>query len=73
MEELQTILLKNYIHHLLPSKLSYDFFTAWKRAAAETVSAKVYGLRPWFEALVQSLAQNGYSINLQKRLKTELG
>jgi len=67
VEEFQTILPKNYIHHVLPGELIHDFFAAWKRAAAETVSAKVYGLRPWFEASAQALARNGYSINLQKR------
>ncbi len=67
VEEFQTILPKNYIHHVLPGELIYDFFATWKRAAAETVSAKVYGLRPWFEASAQALARYGYSINLQKR------
>jgi hypothetical protein len=66
VEEFQTILPKNYIHHVLPGEMIHDFFTAWKRAAAEAVSAKVYGLRPWFEAAAQSLARNGYSIILQK-------
>jgi hypothetical protein len=67
VEEFQTILPKNYIHHVLPGELIHDFFTAWKRAAIETVSAKVYGLRQWFETSAQALAQSGYSINLQKR------
>ena len=67
VEEFQTILPKNYIHHVLPGEMIYDFFSAWKRAAAETISAKVYGLRSWFEASAQALARNGYSINLQKR------
>jgi hypothetical protein len=67
VEEFQTILPKNYIHHILPGEPIHDFFAAWKRAAAETVSAKVYGLRQWFEASAQALAQSGYSINLQKR------
>ena len=67
VEEFQTILPKNYIHHVLPGELIYDFFTAWKRAAAETISAKVYGLRQWFDASAQALARDGYSINLQKR------
>ncbi len=67
IEEFQTILPKNYIHHVLPGELIYDFFTAWKRAAAETVSAKVYGLRAWFDTTAHSLAHHGYSINLQKR------
>ncbi len=67
VEEFQTILPKNYIHNVLPGELIYDFFAAWKRAAAETVSAKVYGLRTWFEMAAQALARSGYSINLQKR------
>ena len=67
VEEFQTILPKNHIHHVLPGEMIHDFFAAWKRAAAETVSAKVYGLRQWFEASAQALARNGYSINLQKR------
>jgi len=67
VEEFQTILPKNYIHHVLPGELIHDFFAAWKHAAAETISAKVYGLRPWFEAAAQSLAHHEYSINLQKR------
>jgi len=68
VEEFQTILPKNYIHHMSPGEMIYDFFAAWKRAAAETMSTKVYGLRQWFEASAQALAQQGYSINLQKRL-----
>ena len=67
VEEFQTILPKNYIHHIVPGEMIHDFFMAWKRAAAGTVSAKVYGLRQWFEASAQALAQQGYSINLQKR------
>ena len=67
VEQFQTILPKNYIHHMLPGEMIYDFFAAWKRAAAETMSTKVYGLRQWFESSAQVLAQNGYSINLQKR------
>jgi hypothetical protein len=67
VEEFQTILPKNYIHHVLPGEMIYDFFAAWKRAASETMSTKVYGLRQWFETSAQALARNGYSINLQKR------
>jgi len=67
VEEFPTILPKNHILHALPGEMIYDFFAAWKRAAAETVCAKVYGLHQWFEAAAQSLARNGYSINLQKR------
>ncbi len=67
VEEFQTILPKNYIHHVLPGELIYDFFQAWKRATAKTVSAKVYGPRQRFEGAAQSLTRYRYSINLQKR------
>ena len=67
VDEFQTILPKNYIHHVLLGEPIHEFFAAWKRAVAGTVSAKVYGLRQWFEASAQALAQSGYSINLQKR------
>jgi len=67
VEEFQTILPKNYIHHIVPGERIHDFFAAWKRAAAETISARVYGLHQWFETSAKALARSGYSINLQKR------
>ncbi|HEX2696313.1 MAG TPA: class I SAM-dependent methyltransferase [Anaerolineales bacterium] len=67
VEEFQTILPKNYIHHAVRGEAIYDFFEAWKRAAAETVAAKVYGARQWFEAAAQRLAQGGYQVNVQKK------
>jgi len=36
----QTILPKNYIHRVAAGEAIYDFFAAWKRAAAETRSMK---------------------------------
>ncbi len=41
--EFQTILPKNLIHHVVPGEPIYDFFEAWKRSAAETVHARVWG------------------------------
>ena len=67
VEEFQTILPKNLIHHVVPSETIYDFFEAWKRAAAETVAAKAYGTRQWFGAAAQSLARRGYKVNVQKK------
>ncbi|MBI1793123.1 MAG: methylase [Chloroflexi bacterium] len=67
VEEFQTILPKNLIHRVTPGELIYDFFEAWKRAAAETVAAGVYGTRQWFGAAAQSLARRGYKINVQKK------
>jgi len=67
VEEFQTILPKNYIHHVVKGEPIYDFFEAWKHSAAETSHAKVYGLRQWFVASAESLARKGFRINLQKK------
>jgi hypothetical protein len=45
----------------------YDFFEAWKRSAAETTPAKVFGLKQWFTASVENLAAKGYKIDLHKK------
>lgn len=65
--DFQTVLPKNYIHHVVPGEPIYEFFEAWKGAAAETVGMKVYGLRQWFIRAAESLAQKGYKIKLQKK------
>ncbi len=67
VEEFQTILPKNYIHRIVPGEAIYDFFEAWKRAAAETVGLKVYGLRQWFGAAAHGLASRGYKIDLRRK------
>jgi hypothetical protein len=67
VEEFQTILPKNYIHRVVKGEPIYDFFEAWKRSAAETSAAKVYGLRQWFVASAESLARKGFKVNLQKK------
>ncbi len=65
--EFQTILPKNLIHRVVPGEPIYDFFQAWKRAAAETAAAKTYGLRHWFSAAAERLASKGYRIALQRK------
>ena len=65
--DFQAVLTKNYIHHVVPGEPIYDFFEAWKGAAAETAAMKTYGLRQWFIHSAESLAQKGYRINLQKK------
>ena len=65
--DFQAVLPKNYIHHVIPGELIYDFFEAWKRSAAETASAKVFGLKQWFAASAESLAAKGYKIDLHKK------
>ena len=67
VEEFQTILPKNLIHHVIPGEPVYDFFEAWKRSAAENVAAKVYGTRQWFIKSAEALSARGYKINLQKK------
>lgn len=67
VEEFQTILPKNYIHRMIEGERIFDFFSAWKRAAAETIAAKTFGPRQWFVAAAESLSSKGYDINLQKK------
>jgi hypothetical protein len=67
VEEFQTILPKNYIHRVVKGEPIYDFFEAWKRSAAETVAAKTFGLKQWFMASVESLAQKGFEIDRHKK------
>ena len=65
--EFQTILPKNYIHRVAPGEPVFDFFTAWKAAAAETSSMQTWGLRQWYIAAAESLAGRGYRINLRRK------
>jgi hypothetical protein len=67
VEEFQTILPKNLIHHVVQGEPIYDFFEAWKRSAKETAAMKTYGAKQWFIASAESLAQKGYKVNLQKK------
>ncbi len=67
VEEFQTILPKNLIHHVIRGEPIYDFFEAWKRSARDTAAMKTYGAKQWFVASVEALAQKGYKINLQKK------
>src|SRR4030095_5322909 len=62
VEEFQTILPKNLIHHVVPGEPIYDFFEAWKQCAAETASMKIYGERQWFIAAAERLEKQGYAI-----------
>ncbi len=67
VEEFQTILPKNLIHHVVQGEPIYDFFEAWKRSAKETAAMKTYGAKQWFVAAAEALAQKGYKLNLQKK------
>lgn len=71
VEEFQTILPKNYIHHVVQDEPIYDFFEAWKRSAAETAHAKTFGLRQWFIAAAEGLSAKGFKIDLKKKWLTK--
>ena len=70
IEEFQTILPKNLIHHMIPGEPIFDFFEAWKQSAAETASMKTYGPRQWFIAAAERLAERGYEIASQRKWLT---
>ena len=63
--EFQAILPKNYIHRMLPGQPIFDFFSAWKAAAAESSPVQTWGPRQWYIAAAQGLARRGYRINLR--------
>src|SRR6266487_1013814 len=67
VEEFQTVLPKNLIHHVLKGEPIYDFFEAWKASAAETAAMKTFGARQWFLHAAESLGRKGYKVNLQKK------
>jgi hypothetical protein len=71
IEEFQTILPKNLIHHMVPGEPIFNFFEAWKQSAAETAATKTYGTRQWFIAAAERLAERGYDIASQRKWLTK--
>jgi hypothetical protein len=67
VEEFQTILPKNLIHHVVKGEAIFGFFEAWKAAAAETSAMKTYGARQWFIAASERMAVRGYAIATQRK------
>ena len=67
VEEFQTILPKNLIHHVIKGEPIYEFFEAWKQSAKEMASFKTYGARQWFITAAESLVRRGYKVNLQRK------
>ena len=65
--DFQAVLPKHYIHHVTEGEPIHNFLEAWKRSAAETSSAKVFGTKQWFIAAAESLAVKGYKIDLHKK------
>jgi hypothetical protein len=71
VEEFQTVLPKNLIHHVVKGEPIFDFFEAWKISAAETAAMKTYGARQWFVAAAERLAERGYSLATQRKWLTK--
>lgn len=65
--EFQTILPKNHIHRVIAGEPIYDFFNAWKAAAAETSPLQTWGQRQWFAAAAEALARRNYAIDLRRK------
>jgi hypothetical protein len=61
----QAVLPKDLIHGVIPGEPVYDFFTAWRQAAAMTSAQSVWGARAWFVAAAQQLARDGYPVNVR--------
>jgi hypothetical protein len=61
----QPVLPKDLIHRVLSGEPIFDFFAAWKQAAAMSAHHRVWGARAWFVAAAQQLAHSGYAINLR--------
>ena len=64
----QPVLPKNLIHRMVPGEPIHTFFSTWEMAAKETIFHKEFGLRQWFIAAAQSLADKGYQIDLRKKI-----
>ena len=71
VQEFQTILPKNLIHHVVKGEPIFDFFEAWKGSAAETVTMKTYGARQWFIAAAEQMSGRGYAIASQRKWLTK--
>lgn len=65
--DFQTILPKDLIHQVIPGTPIYNFFVDWKQATWETIGQRTWGLRTWFAASAQRLAESGYGIDLRRR------
>lgn len=67
VEEFQTILPKNLIHHVISGEPIYEFFETWKRCTAERSSMKTYGARQWFIAAAERMEEQGYPVEAHRK------
>ena len=66
--QFQAVLPKNLIHRMTPGEPIYMLLDAWKRAARETMAARVWGPRQWFATAAHRLAALGYPVALRRKL-----
>lgn len=64
----QPVLPKNCIHRMIPGEKINTFMTDWNQAIRETIAARNWGLRQWFEASAVALAGRGYPLDLRRKL-----
>ena len=61
--QVQAVLPKNYIHHVVPGEPIHAVFAAWKEAAAETRAHAAFGPRQWFRAAAAALPGKGVPLS----------
>jgi len=54
----------------VPGEPIFDFFQAWKEAAARTASMKTFEARQWFIAAAERMADRGVEIASQRKWLT---
>ncbi|MBN2043923.1 MAG: hypothetical protein JW757_02785 [Anaerolineales bacterium] len=64
----QPVLPKNLIHLMKNNNRIETFFKDWKAATLETIGYKQFGLRQWFIESVYLLSQQGYQLDLRKKM-----
>ncbi|TAK13381.1 MAG: methylase [Anaerolineae bacterium] len=64
----QPVLPKNFIHRMTPGEPVYEFFEDWKAAARAVIGVKDLGLRQWFIASAEQLAQRGQRVDVRRKL-----
>lgn len=64
----QPVLPKNTIHRMVEGEWIHSLMESWKEVALENIALKKFGLRQWFVASAEGLAERGFSIDLRKKL-----
>ncbi len=67
LSQFQAVLPKNYIHRMVSDQVIHEMFQAWQRAADDTRAFQAWGVRQWFVAAIERLAELGYPVRLTRR------